>query len=109
MLWGGNFYRGLELEDVITLTSVHNGNFSNFDKFIDKIPVNLGYEEKEIKNKIFLNRKKGNIYVANNLVGRLKHIISGLNKNKFNLKFFKFLEILFIKLLIYFFSFFKKF
>ena len=36
MLWGGNFYRGLELEDVITLTSVQNGDFSSFDKIIDK-------------------------------------------------------------------------
>ena len=51
MLWGGNFYRGLELEDVITLTSVQNGSFSSFDKIIDKTPINLGYEEKEIKKK----------------------------------------------------------
>ena len=101
MLWGGNFYRGLELEDVITLTSVQNGSFSSFDKIIDKTPINLGYEEKEIKKKIYFNLKKGNIYIANTLVGRFKHIIHELNNNKFNLKFFKFLEILLIKLLIY--------
>ncbi len=109
MLWGGNFYRGLELEDVITLTSVQNGSFSSFDKIIDKTPINLGYEEKEIKKKIYFNLKKGNIYIANTLVGRFKHIIQELNNNKFNLKFFKFLEILLIKLLIYLIRFFKKF
>ncbi len=54
MLWGGNFYRGLELEDVITLTSVQNGDFSSFDKIIDKKPINLGNEEREIKKKFFL-------------------------------------------------------
>ena len=109
MLWGGNFYRGLELEDVITLTSVQNGDFSSFDKIIDKKPINLGNEEREIKKKIFFNLKKGNVYVANILVGRLKHILKELKNNKFNLKFFKFLEILTIKLLVCLFRFFKKF
>ncbi len=109
MLWGGNFYRDLQLEDVITLTSIHNGNFSNFDKMIDKIPLNLGYEEKIIKKNIISNLKKGNTYIANILIGRFIHIIEGLNNNLFNKKFFKFLEILSYKLIVYILRFFKKF
>ena len=109
MLWGGNFYRGLELEDVITLASINNGNFSNFDKLLDKSPVNLGNEEKEIKKKIIFNIKKGNVYIANIMVGRFKHIVEGLSVNFFNKKFFKYVEILIYKLIVFFLRFFKKF